>query len=161
MKGHIYRVLALEVFVDDLWYAVVVGLRKDVCQSTTMERCGPQGTDLEGSGEHLPVSGIISLQHLADRVDVCLSRVRHGCRLVSAAHPWSGTEVSQGVCRKDVVGGLGSFTDFGSACHWKLGASIGTWVVSEGDTVSRSRRGAERKNLVVAPTTPRGLAEAA
>lgn len=25
-----YRVLALEVFVDDLWYAVVVGLRKEV-----------------------------------------------------------------------------------------------------------------------------------
>lgn len=29
-KGHMYRVLALEVFVDDLWYAVAMGLRKEV-----------------------------------------------------------------------------------------------------------------------------------
>lgn len=68
---------------------------------------GSAYTDLEGSGEHLPVSGIRSVQHLADRVDLCFSRVRHGCRPMSGVHPTSETGVSQDVCRKDLWGGGG------------------------------------------------------
>lgn len=69
------------------------------------ESHGSAYTDLEGSGEHLPVSGIRSVQHLADRVDLCFSRVRHGCRPMSGVHPTSETGVSQDVCRKDLWGG--------------------------------------------------------